>query len=111
MEIKGLRRAQRVLKKVRKQTHAAVILCYHRVVDLPVDLYRLAVSHARFSEHINLSHYTCSVMALIADFSMACTTNKGNIEPGDDMLQVNRCEIHNWDLETLIQEVESFFLH
>ena len=57
--------------------------------------------------------YTSQTVRIIreADFSMACTANKGNIEPGDDMLQLNRCEIHNWDLETFIQEVESFFLH
>ena len=44
-----------------------------------------------------------------AGFLLAVTTVYGSVEPGDDVFQLNRCAIHNWDMDTFIRNIEHFF--
>lgn len=45
-----------------------------------------------------------------AGFSLACTTVYGSVEAGCDFYQLNRCGIHNWDIDTFIRNIEHYFV-
>ena len=45
-----------------------------------------------------------------AGFSLGCTSICGSIEVGDDIYQLSRCGIHNWEIDTFIRKLEDFFI-
>ena len=45
-----------------------------------------------------------------AGFSFGCSSICGSVESGSDIFQLNRCGIHNWEIDTFIQHIEDFFI-
>lgn len=45
-----------------------------------------------------------------AEFSLACTTIRGRVEPGDNPFTLNRCEVNDWPADHFASQMESFFL-
>jgi peptidoglycan/xylan/chitin deacetylase (PgdA/CDA1 family) len=64
--VKGLGRAKRILRHVKRQFRpAAVILMYHRIADVPVDPRGTAVSPENFAQHLEYVQRTCHPMRLL----------------------------------------------
>jgi len=64
--IRGLGRAKRILRHVKRQFKpAAVILMYHRVADVPVDPRGTAISPENFAQHLDYVRRTCQPMRLL----------------------------------------------
>jgi len=57
-------------------------------------------------------HFTAETVEIVkaAGFRAACTTIYGRVEPGDDLFQLRRCPVHDWDLKTFKRRLASFFL-
>lgn len=49
-------------------------------------------------------------IARASGFSAACTAIPGVVEPGDDIFQLRRCAVRNWDIGAFQQKLESFIL-
>jgi peptidoglycan/xylan/chitin deacetylase (PgdA/CDA1 family) len=43
-------------------------------------------------------------------FSAACTVEQGCVEAGDDLFQLRRCNVADWDQKTFKQNLEAFFV-
>jgi peptidoglycan/xylan/chitin deacetylase (PgdA/CDA1 family) len=44
-----------------------------------------------------------------AGFSAACTVEQGCVQVGDDLFQLRRCNVADWDEKTFKQNLEYFF--
>ncbi len=44
-----------------------------------------------------------------AGYQCACTTVSGRVEPGDDVFQLRRCAINDWDIVLFKKNLEAFF--
>ena len=65
--VRGLERIRRASQRLRRHyfTPAAVILMYHRIVDLAVDPYGIVVSPSHFAQHLEYIRQTCHPMRLL----------------------------------------------
>lgn len=57
-------------------------------------------------------HYTDETVNIVqaAGFRVACTARQGLVEPGNDLFQLHRCEIQNWDIATFKRHLEWLFV-
>jgi peptidoglycan/xylan/chitin deacetylase (PgdA/CDA1 family) len=63
---KAFHRIQRPFRKLRRQFKpGAVILLYHRIIDISPDLYALTVSPEHFAQHLEYLRQTCHPMRLL----------------------------------------------
>jgi hypothetical protein len=44
-----------------------------------------------------------------AGYKAACTTMNGTVQHGDDVFQLRRCAINDWNIERFKQQMEAFF--
>lgn len=51
-----------------------------------------------------------TVIVRAAGFGMALTTIHGYVETGDDIFQLRRCAVFNWDHATFRRKIEEFFV-
>jgi len=66
MRIRGLGRAKKTYHRLRRRFKpGAIIVMYHRVVDLETDPYALAVTPERFAQHLDYLCRACRPMRLI----------------------------------------------
>jgi peptidoglycan/xylan/chitin deacetylase (PgdA/CDA1 family) len=59
----------------------------------------------------NPGDFTAQTAELVkaAGFTAAVTTIQGGVEAGDDLFQLKRCEVNDWDGETFRSKLSSFF--
>lgn len=57
-------------------------------------------------------HYTDETVHIVqaAGFRVACTARQGLVEPGNDLFQLHRCEIQNWDIAAFKRHLEWLFV-
>lgn len=66
MRLRGINRARRLAYTVRRRfVRGAVILMYHRVVDLVPDPLQLTVTPQHFEQHLDIIRRTCQPMRLL----------------------------------------------
>lgn len=64
--MRGMIRARRIIRNFRRAFHpVAVILIYHRIADVPVDPFRLAVSPVNFASHLEYLRDNYTVLSLV----------------------------------------------
>ena len=57
-------------------------------------------------------HYTDETVRIVqaSGFRAACTARQGLVEPGNDLFQLHRCEIQNWDIAAFKKHLEWLFV-
>lgn len=86
--------------------HAEVLdsrSCLEGITGHPVDAFAYPYGQAE--------HFTEETVCMVqkARFSVACSAIQGLVEPGDDLFQVHRCEIRNWDIAAFKKHLEWLF--
>jgi peptidoglycan/xylan/chitin deacetylase (PgdA/CDA1 family) len=56
--------------------------------------------------------FTSETVDLVREigFDLACTTIPGSVESGDNIYQLDRCGMHNWDVDAFEYYLENFFI-
>lgn len=59
-----------------------------------------------------VEHYTDETVRIVqaAGLRVACTARQGLVEPGNDLFQLHRCEIQNWDIAAFKRHLEWLFV-
>jgi peptidoglycan/xylan/chitin deacetylase (PgdA/CDA1 family) len=85
------------------QTSEIVGGCQRLEMILERTVQSFAYPYGDFSE-------TTAAIVCAAGFRTACTTRHGSIESGNDLFQLRRCAVSDWDITTFKQKLDSFFV-